>query len=301
MPGPIDDTLKQLTELAPQDWVVQGGWPAAPVCIIDADIATIAGATDKVIRVAGRPNCLLAVDFQSGHDTIAKLPDLLLYNSALFKRHGLRVRSLLVLLHRGADSPQLTGLYERGFPGEPFDAALRYRVLRVWQVAAEKWLVGGLGLVPLAPLGDVQHQELPSVITRMKQRLEREAPPRQATDLWSAAYILMGMRYERALVQRLLQGVLTMKESVTYQAIIEEGETKGKAEGKVEEARNMILLMGRSQFGEPSTETEAALNALSDVRQLEKLGVRLLRAVSWEELLGLNGPSRPSCGRKKRE
>jgi hypothetical protein len=273
MPGPIDDTLKHLTELAPQDWVVQGGWPAAPARVIDADIATIAGATDKVIRVKGRPDWLLAVDFQTGHDSVAKLPDLLLYNSALFKRHGLRVRSLLVLLHRGADSPQLTGLYERGFPGEPFDAALRYRVL------------------------DVQQQALPSVIARMKQRLERETPPRQAADLWSATYILMGMRYERALVQSLLQGVLTMKESVTYQAIIEEGEALGEAK----EARKMILLQGQSKFGEPSAEAEAALNALSDVRQLEKLGVRLLRASSWEELLGSNGPSRRGRSRRKKE
>jgi predicted transposase YdaD len=115
--------------------------------------------------------------------------------------------------------------------------------------------------------------------------------------MWSAAYILMGMRYERALVQRLLQGALTMKESVTYQAIIEEG----KAEGKAEEARKMIFLMGRIQFGEPSAEVEAALNALSDVSQLENLGVRLLRATSWEALLGLNGPGRRSSGRKKRE
>ncbi len=62
--------------------------------------------------------------------------------------------SLLVLLHPGADSPQLTGLYERGFPGEPADVVLRYRVLRVWTVAPEQWLAGGLGLVPLAMLAD---------------------------------------------------------------------------------------------------------------------------------------------------
>jgi hypothetical protein len=194
MPGPLDDTLKHLTELSPQDWVVQGGWPTAAATVMDADIATIAGAADKVIRVDGPPDWLLAVDFQAGHDSVAKLPDLLLYNSALFKRHGLRVRSLLVLLHRGADSPQLTGLYERGFPGEPFDVALRYRVLRVWQVSPEKWLAGGLGLVPLAPLGDVRPDELPAVIGQMKRRLGREVPPGLAAELWSAAYILMGLR-----------------------------------------------------------------------------------------------------------
>jgi hypothetical protein len=168
MPGPIDDTLKHLTELSPQDWVVRGGWTAAPATLIDADIGTITGAADKVIRVAGPPDWLLAVDFQAGHDTVAKLPDLLLYNSAMFKRHGLRVRSLLVLLHRGADSPQLTGLYERGFEGEPFDVALRYHCVRVWQVPAESWLSGGLGLLPLAPLGDVPSEELPAVIAQMK-------------------------------------------------------------------------------------------------------------------------------------
>jgi hypothetical protein len=124
MPGPIDDALKHLTELSPEDWVVRGGWPAAPASLIDADIGTISGAADKAIRVSSKNDWLLAIDFQAGHDSLEKLPDLLLYNSALFKRHGLPVRTLLVVLHRGADSPRLSGLYERGFPREPFDAAL---------------------------------------------------------------------------------------------------------------------------------------------------------------------------------
>jgi hypothetical protein len=270
--------------------VVRGGWSAAQATVIDADIATLTGATDKVIRVAGRPSWLLAVDFQAGHDTLAKLPDLLLYNSALFKRHGLRVRSLLVLLHPGTDSPRLTGLYERGFPGEPFDVALRYRVVRVWQVPPETWLAGGLGLVPLAPLGDVQPAQLPAVIAQMKQRLDREAPPTQA-ELWSATYILMGTRYEQALIRTLLQGVTAMKESVTYQAILREGEAN--------EARKLLLLQGRSRFGEPPPEAMAALDAVTDVSRLEELGVRLLQASSWQDLLGLNGPRRRGRGRKK--
>jgi predicted transposase YdaD len=280
MPGPIDDTLKHLTELSPQDWVVRGGWPAAPVSLIDADIATVTGATDKVIRVERSPDWLLAVDFQAGHDTVAKLPDLLLYNSALFKRHRLRVRSLLVLLHRGADSPQLTGFYERGFPDEPFDVALRYRIVRVWEVPPEQWLAGGLGLVPLAPLGDVREEKLPALIAQMKDRLRRDVPPSQAAELWSATYILMGLRYERALVQALLQGVVTMKESVTYQAILEEGEVK--------EARKLLLLLGRDQFGEPSAEVQTALDALTDVSRLEELTLRLKHVSSWQELLGLH-------------
>jgi hypothetical protein len=314
MPGPIDDALKHLTELSPQDWVVRGGWPAAAAALIDADIGTISGAADKAIRVAGPPDWLLAIDFQSGHDTVAKLPDLLLYNSALFKRHGLPVRTLLVLLHRGAASRKVTGLYERGFPGEPFDAALRYRVLRVWEVPAAAWLAGGLGLVPLAPLGSVSQTDLPTVVAQMKQRIDGEAPG-QAKELWSAAYILMGLRYERAMVQTLLRGVMNMKESVTYQAILEEGEAigvakgkaegeaKGKAEGeakgKAEEARKMLLLQGRDRFGVPSAKIEGLLNAVADLGRLEALLLRLLHVKTWEELLGLNGSTRHPRGRRK--
>jgi hypothetical protein len=78
MPGPIDDTLKHLTELSPEDWVEQGGWPRARATLIDADIATITGATDKVIRVQGPPDWLLAVDFHSGHDAVQLPPKMLL-------------------------------------------------------------------------------------------------------------------------------------------------------------------------------------------------------------------------------
>jgi hypothetical protein len=124
----------------------------------------------------------------------------------------------------------------------------------------------------------------------MKRRLDREVPSRLAADLWSAAYILMGLRYDRALVQRLLQRVMTMRESVTYQAIIEEG--------LLEEARRILLLQGRSLFGEPSREQLAAIHALTDVRKLERLSLRLLQAKSWQQPLGPNGPSRRGRGRK---
>ena len=82
-----------------------------------------------------------------------------------------------------------------------------------------------------------------------------------------------------------------MKESVTYQAIIEEGEAN--------EARKILLLLGRNRFGEPSTEDMSALNALTDVQKLEEMTVRLLEATSWHELLGMNGPGRRGRGRKR--
>jgi len=155
--------------------------------------------------------------------------------------------------------------------------------------------------VPLAPLGAVQPEALPGVIAQMKKRLGRKVAPAQAADLWSATYILMGLRYEQVLIQKLLQGVMTMKESVTYQAILEEGKAEGKAEGlalgEIEEAKRILMLQGRNRFGEPPAQALAAIAAVSDVKKLEDLSVRLLGAVSWQDLLGLNGARRR--GRKK--
>jgi hypothetical protein len=157
--------------------------------------------------------------------------------------------------------------------------------VRVWQVPPEQWLSGGLGVLPLAPLGDVQEADLPAVIAQMKGRIDQEVPRSQAGELWSATYILMGVRYADALIETLLPGVLAMEESVTYQKIIR----KGEARGKTEEARRILLLLGRDQFGEPSAEVQAALDAVADVSRLEELTLRLKHVSSWQELLGLHG------------
>jgi predicted transposase YdaD len=103
--------------------------------------------------------------------------------------------------------------------------------------------------------------------------------------LWAATYILMGLRYSPALPAQLLSGVLSMQESTTYQAILEEGRAQGEARGAVHEARKLIFLQARERFGPPPVELGKAFLAINDLQRLEELGVRLLRAASWEELL----------------
>ncbi len=74
--------------------------------------------------------------------------------------------------------------------------------------------------MPLAPISAVAEQELPRVIKRMRERLRREE---RAKELWTATRILLGLRFPNALIDALLQGVMGMKESVSYQAIVAEG------------------------------------------------------------------------------
>lgn len=139
----------------PADW---------PTEVIDADIATVSGAADKVLRVSADPPYLLHLEFVAGHDVINLPRKLHMRNGLLEDHHDMRVRSGVVLLRPDADSPQLTGLYERLFPGEEPYLTFRYQVVRVWQLALERLLTGSLALLPLAPISAVTEAELPGII-----------------------------------------------------------------------------------------------------------------------------------------
>ncbi len=76
-----------------------------------------------------------------------------------------------------------------------------------------------------------------------------------------------------------------MKESVTYQAIVEEGVEKGIEKGRLEEARQMLLDLGTERLGEPSEDVERAIGRLTDLERLRQLGRRLLHVATWQELL----------------
>lgn len=283
---PYDPTLKTLVEIEPPSWPVLLGYAKAPTEVIDADIATVSGAADKVLRVSGDPAYLLHLEFVSGHDSAALPSTLLMRNGLLGHRHELHVRSGAVLLRPEADSPQLTGVYERSFPNEEPYLTFRYAVVRVWQLPPKSLLSGGLALLPLAPISAVTEAELPGIIKRMEERLSSRRGRKQAPLVWGAAYILLGLRYSPALAAQLFRGVVSMKESSTYQAILEEGRAEGQRQGALAEAKKLLRLQGNKIFGAPDSRTAATLERINDLPQLEDLLERLPAATSWQELLG---------------
>src|SRR5712691_7113608 len=127
----FDPTLKTLVEVEPESWPAALGRPQGPTEVIDSDIATVTGAADKVLRVSASSPYLLHLEFVAGHDAATLPPKLHVRNGLLDDRHEMRVRTGVVLLRPEADSPRLTGVYERRFPGEDAYLTFRYRVLRV--------------------------------------------------------------------------------------------------------------------------------------------------------------------------
>jgi len=117
----------------------------------------------------------------------------------------------------------------------------------------------------------------------MEERIGQESIDAERT--WIATYVLMGLRYDSAFIEQLLRGVQTMEESVTYQAIIRKGEARGRVEGRVEGELNLLLLLGRNRFGEPTKRTLSKLQSITSTERLERLAIRMLTAESWKELL----------------
>jgi predicted transposase YdaD len=191
----------------------------------------------------------------------------------------------------------MTGLLQHRWPDGLVYHEFRYNVVRTWERPADEILAGGLATLPLAPLAKVKENELPAVIQAMRQRLDREATRGQAGMLWTATYVLMGLTYSDELIDRLLEGVQSMKESVTYQKILREGLAKGLVEGRaegrvegrveglVEGERRILRRQGTRRFGKPDTHIEAALDAIADLERLEQLSDRVLEVKTWDELL----------------
>lgn len=167
----FDVTLKSLLEDSPADWPILAGVHERRVDVIDADVATISGAADKVLRLHGPPPSLMHFEFQAGPD--ASLPRRVnVYNAALEDRHDLPVASVVVLLRPQANLSVLTGIYQRQVPQatEPY-RTFRYQVVRVWELPVQSLLKGGLGLLALAPVSAVSEAELPGVLREMKRQV----------------------------------------------------------------------------------------------------------------------------------
>jgi hypothetical protein len=158
-----------------------------------------------------------------------------------------------------------------------------YEVVRLWERPAEEFLAGALGTTPLAMLGALPEgvptpDALTGVAQRLIERLDREAPPEQSRKLLTAAFLLTGLRVKRDVARQVFRGVRAMKDSDTYLAIIDEG--------REEQVKKDILLIGEERFGPADESVKARLNAVTDLDRLDRMIRRAVKATAWEEVLG---------------
>jgi len=281
MAKPFDAVLKELIEKYPADWLAFFGAPTTdPVRTIDADVSTVSAATDKLFLVESDSAWLLHVEFQSSPSS-GLIERLQWYNTLVRYRHGLPVRSILVLLRPSADSPQYSGVWQDRLPGGMTYLEFHYQAIRLWQVSEAAVLQGGVGVLPLALLADVVEKNLPNVVRRVAERLNHEVPEQHAAEtLWTQTFVLAGLRLPRSVLDPLFRGASAMsilEDSSALEYFTERAEARA--------FRAVLLIQGEQRFGAPAETVSAALQQLDDPRRLKRMTQRILQVNSWDELL----------------
>jgi predicted transposase YdaD len=291
MSNPFDATLKAMLSVSPVDWPRLFGHPAEEAEVIDADISTVSGAADTVIRVKAESDWIQHVEFQAGPDAL-KPRRINVYNSVLEDRHGCKVRSALILLARKANLKAYSGVYECRFDedAEPY-RVFRYDVIRLWELAPDRLLQGSISLLPLVPLTNVEPEQLPEVLLEMKDRITRESDEERSKEIWKATDILMNLRFEPKWIAHLLKGAFAMelKHSPFFQEMFDEGGAR--------ELRRLILSQGEFRFGPATEQIRQSIQDMTDLDELNRLGLRILSADSWDDLL--QPPKKKPAKRKK--
>lgn len=291
MPFPFDATLKTIVAEKPGDFATIFDLPTdGPVAAINVDLSTVSAATDVALAYGEPLREVVDLNFQTGPDE--SLPGRLhLYNAALNFRHGVPVRSILVLLRQKADSANLTGRLTYGH--ERSRVEFQYEVVRLWREPVENLLQAGLSALPLATLCQMPaNTKLPdalrNVVQEIHRRLGQEASDSEAVRLMTAAYILTGLRVKKTDLASIYRGIGFMSESTAYdeavEKAIEEGR-RGELRGTLATSHRLVLRLGRKQLGAVDESTEAALKSIRDPERLERLADAILTAKTWQELL----------------
>jgi hypothetical protein len=236
--------------------------------------------TDKVFRLLPPATGLLHLEAQSSWD--GGFPNrLLLYNVLLDNRYGAPVHTVALLLRREASAPGLTGAVVRHDAARREYLRFAYTVVRVWELRADALLADGLGATPLALLTDDAAPRLPAIVDRFAGRVVRESPTTADANLiLSCGFLLTGLRYDRAVARTLFDGVQQMKESSTYQAILDEGRTEGLTVARQED----VLALLQERFGTVPPEVEARVRATNDPAVLQAALRRVLHIATPAEL-----------------
>ncbi|WP_199327411.1 Rpn family recombination-promoting nuclease/putative transposase [Anabaena cylindrica] len=106
----------------------------------------------------------------------------------------------------------------------------RFQVIRLWEQPTETFLQTP-GLLPFAVLSNTGNKV--NTLQEVATAIDNIPDKQMQSSLAASAFILAGLVLEKEVIQRLLRRDI-MRESVTYQLLVEEGREEGRKEGRKE-------------------------------------------------------------------
>ncbi|MEZ2240618.1 Rpn family recombination-promoting nuclease/putative transposase [Microcoleus sp.] len=199
------------------------------------------------------------------------------YYVRLKRQYSCSINQVVIFLQQTAS--------EQVFVSEYTDANTRhsYRVIRLWE-QDPALLLSVPGLLPLATLSQTNSPRI--LLEQIATQIATIQEPTQQADLLACTQVLAGLRFEKDLIRQLFRKE-TMRGSVIYQEIREDGLLEGRQlgllEGRKDEALSFLTRQLTRRIGPIAPETREQIQTLS-VEELEDLGEALLDFSSASDL-----------------
>ncbi len=268
-----DNTCKYLAENFPEDlsrWLL--GVPISLVQMQPTELSVEPIRADSMILLTNH-NLILHVEFQTVPDREMGFRMLDYRVRGHRKFPGKQMRQIVIYLTpTTSDLVNLTTF-------ELESTRHEFEVIRLWEQPSSIFLES-VGLYPFASLAQTDQPEL--VLREVAARIEEIPERKLQADISAMSYILAGLVLDRNRVGQIIRRDI-MRESVTYQEILEEGEIKGKTQGRIEEAKSLTIRLLTRKLGNVSPTLLAKIEALP-LERLELLGEDLLDFTSIADL-----------------
>jgi predicted transposase YdaD len=283
MSKPFDATSKFLVETRPEDWVAFLHLPPGPVEIKETDMSTVSAAADRVMYVGAEEPYILHIEFQADKDD-EMIERMLEYHVHIARRQKIPVETVLIVLRSFEGHRRFTGHYRRHGARGRTNLLFDYTVERIWQKDPDEFLNGGLATLPFAVVAKVRKSAVADMYEKVEARLLTEATTNEAITLRKSTLTLLGLKYNKEFVEKLMETSMLEKSSV-YQGIVAIGEQIGEQKGSVQSVRSIVLRQGKRLLGEPSAIVLEKIMSIDILERLEKMTDIIFDVKSWDELL----------------
>lgn len=269
-----DNTCKYLAETYPTDfvqWLLSVETNDIRVLKTELSVEPIRADSLTFLKITGK---ILHLEFQTQPVSTPPLPFRMLdYYTRLKRQYGYQIEQVIIFLQE--TSSEL--VFENRF--EDTHTRHDYRVIRLWEQDPTPFLANP-ALLPFATLTRSNSPE--ALLEQVAQQVATIEDISERRNILSCADILAGLRFNKELIRQLFREDI-MKESVTYQAIlqqgvqlgIQQGVQQGIQQGLKQEAVSLILRQLSRRLGELNSQLEERIQQLS-ILQLEELAEALL-------------------------
>ena len=270
-----DKAFKLLVDLSPSDWALFTGLDKVSKADgMETELPERSRYVDRLIRVSDdHVEIAVHLEFQAGKSGNRVQLRLLDYSIGVTEKYRLPVHSCVVLLCKPDDSPVLTGEYIYGLPNVLPYLTFRYRVVRLWKLPLETFLISGSSLAAAGVLSDFGNLTAKEVGTLVTACIDSIQDADTLHLVLTIAYNLAGLRFNDGKADIMFGRNLEMLErSSVIQAAIRRGEAR------------LLLETAGELFGAPSQDVVDKVKQAKS-KKLVEWAVRLRTAQSWAELV----------------